>query len=229
MAPGPEERSPQAPWNGDYHMNINIEQAYWATGAVGFRENYGPLIKFVKLLADGKGHKTYSSTDKNHVIFQDTAHSMYGCRGWVAHGFMDPLSMNAGLLGEAQWGLCITCGAWLALTLWEALLYEQKDDGIYNNDTILAILKIYRGIVIFFSEYMFEDVATGMYHTGPTTSPENSYLLREKNPTNSTRRHLTATKKSSQHQMMKSKPKAKPLSTNNAQVLAFSPAIVCMP
>ena len=196
-------------------MNINVQQTYWALGAAGFRENFRPLIQFVERLASGKGHKSYSSTNKSHILFQDTADEMYGCKGWVAHGFMEPLSMNTGLLGDAQWALCVTCGAWLALTLWESLLYEETDSSQHTASYIMELLKIYRGIVIFFTEYMFEDPTSGTFHTGPTTSPENSYLLREKNPNNNNNnnnssRRLVVTAKSPQPPQGGVKPKPKP-------------------
>ena len=39
------------------------------------------------------------------------------------------------------------------------------------------MLAVFRGIAQFFLDYVWED-SQGMLHTGPTTSPENSYRLR---------------------------------------------------
>ena len=43
-----------------------------------------------------------------------------------------------------------------------------------------SLLPAFRGIAEFFIEYMFVD-EDGVYHTGPTCSPENSYQVQESN------------------------------------------------
>eukprot|EP01035_Chromulina_nebulosa_P019122 gene19122-24958_t len=63
---------------------------------------------------------------------KESALNLYDCKGWVAHGFMDGY-MNTGLAGEAQWSLCITCGAWLALSLWDAVTYSIDTNFIVDN------------------------------------------------------------------------------------------------
>jgi alpha-L-fucosidase 2 len=70
----------------------------------------------------------------------------------------------------------VTCGAWIALSLWEALLYSDPP----AND-LQRTLNIFRKIVLFFIDYIWEDNSTGYVHTGPTTSPENSYRLKDLN------------------------------------------------
>lgn len=68
----------------------------------------------------------------------------------------------------------MTCGAWIALSLWEALLYSDPS----AND-LQRTLNIFRKVVVFFIDYIWEDDNTGYVHTGPTTSPENSYRLKD--------------------------------------------------
>lgn len=106
---------------------------------------------------------------------------MYGCQdGWVAHGFTDG-DMDTSLYGDNQWALCVTCGAWAALSIWEHLITQQV-----TLSALVNVIDTLRGVVQFFKEYMYrEDVSaeassrTGGYmmHTGPTTSPENSYII----------------------------------------------------
>ena len=33
---------------GDYHLNINMQESYWAADTSGMSEVYGPLMKFIK-------------------------------------------------------------------------------------------------------------------------------------------------------------------------------------
>jgi len=73
--------------------------------------------------------------------------------------------------------LCITCGAWAALTLWDWVSHLNMEK---NRVYIPRVLKIFRGIVLFFIDYVWQD-SEGVYHTGPTTSPENSYGIKIKN------------------------------------------------
>ena len=69
--------------------------------------------------------------------------------------------------------LCVSCGAWITLSLWEALLYSDPS----VND-LRRTLNIFRKNVQFFIDYIWEDNISGYVHTGPTTSPENSYRLK---------------------------------------------------
>jgi alpha-L-fucosidase 2 len=150
---------------------LNI--AYWAAGSVGMSYVYRPLLDFIeKLLFQ---HENIVSN-----VSENTAESMYGCRGFVAHGFLDSVSLNAGLLGESKWSLCVTCGAWLALSLWESILFSSPSLETNKSDQE-RILVIFRNIVEFFVDYLWED-EEGNVHSGPTTSPENSYILKHLRP-----------------------------------------------
>ena len=44
------------PYAGDYHLNINVQQTYWAAGAVSLSEVYNPVLRFVEDLSN-RGHK----------------------------------------------------------------------------------------------------------------------------------------------------------------------------
>ena len=47
----------QTPWNGDYHLNINIQMNYWLAEATNLSELTEPLNRFTKNLVPN-GHKT---------------------------------------------------------------------------------------------------------------------------------------------------------------------------
>jgi hypothetical protein len=104
---------------------------------------------------------------------------------WIAHGFTDSI-VQGDLFADLQWSLCITCAVWIANQLFDILAYDFEIDSSKNQVNILnEILEIYRGLSEFFLLYMFPiETASGSsqkkkvtYHTGPTTSPENSYHI----------------------------------------------------
>jgi alpha-L-fucosidase 2 len=154
---------PTSAWSGDYHFNINLQQVYWGADVTGMGSHLRPLGRFMARLAK-KG--------------STTAQNMYGItgNGWVAHGFTDN-SLSGGLRGEPYWSLCVTCGAWMALSMWEHLLFTPTSEWVSETNLMSSVLLLLRGAAEFFTEYMFiaEDGIT--HHTGPTTSPENSYIL----------------------------------------------------
>ncbi|KAH8080994.1 1,2-alpha-L-fucosidase [Aureococcus anophagefferens] len=155
-----------APWNGDYHLNINLQMTYWAAWSANVGEAAAPLVDFLEGLA-AAGAKT--------------AREWYGAPGWVAHGYTD-LWRDARALGENKWALCATCGAWAALALSEASEHAPGDAS-----KLAAAACVLGGALDFFEGYLLP-VAAGdagklglpsapALLSGPSTSPENSYRL----------------------------------------------------
>ncbi|KAH8053538.1 1,2-alpha-L-fucosidase [Aureococcus anophagefferens] len=58
-----------APWNGDYHLNINLQMTYWAAWSANVGEAAAPLVDFLEGLA-AAGAKT--------------AREWYGAPGWAS-------------------------------------------------------------------------------------------------------------------------------------------------
>uniref|UniRef100_A0A7S3JVL2 Apple domain-containing protein n=1 Tax=Aureoumbra lagunensis TaxID=44058 RepID=A0A7S3JVL2_9STRA len=153
----------KAPWAGDFHLNINLEMAYWAAGGAGLGQiSTPPLFDLLNRLAESG---------------RQVAQEYYGIpRGWVAHGFTD-ISADARPLGENRWALCVTCGAWIAITVYELTEFEPS-----NCTNLKSLIKHLQGSVEFFlSGYLIKINNTLI--TTPTTSPENSYrsTIRNKN------------------------------------------------
>ncbi|CAM9315795.1 unnamed protein product [Scytosiphon promiscuus] len=147
----------KAKWEGDYHMNINLQMNYWGTHAAGLSECAAPLVGFVERLSDGG---------------RQTAHSYYHAAGWVSHANTDRWGGTAAH-GDAVWALCPTCGAWMALHLWEAFEYTGDVSLLLS-----SVVPVMEGAVTFFLDYMvLADDGLGdgtCLLTGPSTSPENS-------------------------------------------------------
>ena len=151
---------PRSAWAGDYHLNINFQMMHWAPAALGLGKRFvKPLLMWLKRLRAAGAR---------------TAQKQYNCRGWVAHGFLDEY-FDAGTAGDYHWALCVTCGAWAALSLWEYstfLAFDNDHEDELRNEALQALA----GVIDFFLDYLVED-SEGLLHTGPTTSPENSYLV----------------------------------------------------
>ncbi len=105
----------------------------------------------------GDGYQLNSSKDSRHYKSNRDLNSSHDNNAWVSHGFVDNY-MNTGLNGEAQWALCVTCGAWLLLQVWEHFTYTlsasssvqnvDDDDGYEVLKT--RLLPIMRGAIHFF-------------------------------------------------------------------------------
>lgn len=142
------------PWNGDYHLNINLQMNLWGAEVGNLSELHRPLIDYTASLVE-PGSKT--------------AKIYYNSRGWVTHilgnvwGFTSP--------GEdPSWGATNTSGAWLCQHLWEHYLYTQ------DKEYLRQIYPVIKGSALFFNDMLVEDPDTGYLITTPTTSPENTYI-----------------------------------------------------
>ena len=150
----------QTPWNGDYHLNINVEMNHWPCEVCNLSELHLPLIRFAEdLMASGR----------------QTAQSFYGARGWVAHVVCNPWHFTAP--GEhPSWGATNTGGAWLALHAWWH--YEYTQDTAF----LRAAYPMMSEAARFFLDAMIEEPEHGWIVTAPTTSPENAFYLNDSTP-----------------------------------------------
>ena len=147
----------QTPWNGDYHLNINVEMNHWPCEICNLSELHLPLIHFAEdLMPSG----------------QKTAQSFYGAQGWTAHVVCNPWGFTAP--GEhPSWGATNTGGAWLALHAWQH--YEFTQDTVFLHEAYPLMKEAAR----FFLDAMIEEPEQGWLVTAPTTSPENAFWLND--------------------------------------------------
>ncbi|MHB9142185.1 MAG: glycoside hydrolase family 95 protein [Paludibacter sp.] len=141
------------PWNGDYHLNINLQMNLWPAEVGNLSELQLPLVDYVKSLVKPG---------------ENTAKVYYNSRGWVVHmisnvwGFTSPSE-------DPSWGATNTSGAWLCQHLWQH--YEFTLDRNY----LASVYPVLKGAAEFFSDMLVEDPRNGYLVTAPTTSPENAY------------------------------------------------------
>ena len=147
----------QTPWNGDYHLNINVEMNHWPCEVCNLSELHLPLIHFAEgLMESGK----------------KTARSFYGAQGWVAHVVSNLWHFTAP--GEhPSWGATNTGGAWLALHAWWH--YEFTSDTAFLKEAYPMMRESAR----FFLDAMIKEPEHGWIVTAPTTSPENAFYLND--------------------------------------------------
>lgn len=144
-----------APWNADYHLNINLPMNYWPAEITNLSETHEPLFDFIdRLVENGKS----------------TARSQYGMRGSVAHHATDlwaPAWMRA---AQAYWGAWIHGGGWLAQHLW--MRYEYTSDEDFLRERVYPVLY---ELALFYSDWITDDPNGSRLISYPSTSPENSF------------------------------------------------------
>ena len=143
------------PWNGDYHLNINLQMNHWPAETGNLSELHLPLIEWTKQQVES-GRRT--------------AKVFYNARGWVTHILGNVWEFTAP--GEhPSWGATNTSAAWLCQHLYDHYLFT-------NDKAYLArIYPVMKEAVLFFVDMLVEDPRNGYLVTAPTTSPENAYLM----------------------------------------------------
>ncbi|GIU77262.1 MAG: alpha/beta hydrolase [Bryobacteraceae bacterium] len=145
----------QTPWNGDWHLNINMQMNYWPAEATGLGELHEPLFALTESLA-GPGSKT--------------ARAYYGARGWVAHTITNAWGFTAP--GEqASWGATASGSGWLCQHLWEHYLFTG------DREFLRRAWPVLEGAARFYADMLIEEPRYGWLVTAPANSPENSFIL----------------------------------------------------
>ncbi len=145
----------QTPWNGDYHLNINIQMNYWLAETTNLSDLAEPLFRFTKALIPN-GEKT--------------ARAYYDARGWVAHVISNPWLFTSPGEG-AEWGSTLTGGAWLCEHIWEHFRFT-RDTAFLR--TYYPVLK---GAAQFLQSILIESPKHGYLVTAPSNSPEHAYIM----------------------------------------------------
>ena len=161
----------EAPWNSDYHTNINLQMNYWPAEVANISDCCGALFTYMNecLLPGGK----------------KVARENYGAEGTVVHHVADIYQFAAA--ADGMWGLWPLGAAWLAYHMWEHYLFTEDKD--FLRDTAYEFIK---ESAKFFMSTMFEG-PDGTLMTGPSTSPENAYAQIDLETGERTFVHLTIT------------------------------------
>ncbi len=141
-----------APWNSDYHTNINLQMNYWPAEVTNLAECHVPLFDYMDSLVSSGEH---------------TAQAHYGCRGWVVHHLSDIFGCTTPC--DGVWGIWPMGAAWLAQHPYEHYLFSGDVD--FLRDRAYPLMK---GAALFMLDYLVED-PQGRLVTNPSHSPENRF------------------------------------------------------
>lgn len=149
----------KAPWNADFHTNINLQMNYWPVEVANLSECHLPLIGLLEALVPSG---------------EDTAKRMYGARGWVVHHLTDAWGFT--VPADGVWGIWPVGAAWMAQDPWEH--YQFTQDREFLADRGYPLMK---GAARFLLDFMVEAPAgspvAGKLVTNPSHSPENAFRL----------------------------------------------------
>ena len=147
-----------APWNSDFHTNINLQMNYWVPEICNLAECHIPLFDYMETLV-GPGSRT--------------AKSHYGANGWVVHHLSDVWGFTTP--ADGIWGIWPVGAAWLCEHVWEHYLFGGDKDFLIGQGYPL-MKGAARFILDFLVEAPEDTPLAGKLVTNPSHSPENSFL-----------------------------------------------------
>ena len=148
----------EAPWNSDYHTNINVQMNYWPAEVTNLSELHEPLFMLV---------------DSLRRRGRETARDVYNSRGFVVHHTTD-VQWFTSPIGRTLWGMWPMGGGWLSRHLWEH--YQYTGDLGFLSARAFPVLK---EASEFYLDWLVEHPVTGQLVSGPSTSPENTFITPE--------------------------------------------------
>ena len=147
-----------APWNSDYHTNINVQMNYWVPEICNLPECHTPLFDLMESLIE-PGNRT--------------AKIHYGAEGWVVHHLTDIWGFTTP--ADGVWGVWPMGAAWLCEHVWEHYLFGE--DVEFLKEQAYPLMK---GAARFILDFLVEapegTPLAGTLVTNPSHSPENSFL-----------------------------------------------------
>lgn len=149
-----------APWEADYHLNIDFQMNYWPADLCNLPETLDPMMDW------------FSRTTENG---RRSARRLYDADGWVCFHCTNPFGRTTPVGSNRRsqfWNgvLDPLAGAWMSMTFWRH--YEFTQDETFLRDQAYPILK---GAAQFILDVLVED-KDGLLVIVPSMSPENYYI-----------------------------------------------------
>lgn len=144
-----------APWNSDYHTNINIQMNYWPVDVANTSEAFAPYAQLV---------------DQLRVPGRVAAKETYNAAGWMIHHATDVFGKTAPHSG-IHWSLSPLSGAWLSLNIWDHYLFNGDKEWLAKQ-----AYPVMKEAAVFIQSFMVRD-KNGYLVTAPSMSPENAFRL----------------------------------------------------
>jgi alpha-L-fucosidase 2 len=144
------------PWESKFTININIQMCYWPAEICNLSECHDALFEFLENMLPQA---------------REAAHEIYGCGGAMCHHNSDAF-FDCGICGEGVsnniWPMSLP---WFTLHLWERYCITRDHDFLQSRVWPLMV-----EYARFFFDYLTE-MPDGTLVTGPSVSPENTYVL----------------------------------------------------
>lgn len=145
----------RTPWNGDYHLDVNVQMNHWGVEPANLAELNLPLAD---LVANMVSHG------------ERTAKAYYNADGWVAHVITNPWMFTEP--GEsASWGVTKSGSGWLCNNLWDHYIFSG------DKNYLKKIYPVLKGSAQFYSAILIKEPKTGWLVTAPSSSPENHFYM----------------------------------------------------
>ncbi len=142
-----------APWDSDFHTNINLQMNYWPAEVCNLPETFKPYVEFFNELKQPG---------------RVTAAKMYDAGGWTIHHVTDPFGFTA-LNASVKWGMFPIAAAWVCLPVWRH--FEFSRDTAYLRNEAWPLM---RGATEFILDFLIESPEAYLV-TSPSYSPENAF------------------------------------------------------
>lgn len=153
----------EAPWNADYHLNINLQMNYWPAEVTNLSELHLPFFDLLD-----------RTIERGKIL----AKAQYGInRGVVIHSTTDLWAQPWMRAAQAYWGAWIHGGGWSAQHYWEHYRYTQ-DKTFLKNSAYPAM----KSFAEFYLDWLVKDDKQNTWVSTPESSPENSFLTKEGKP-----------------------------------------------
>ncbi len=143
----------KAPWNSDFHTNINLQMNYWPAEVCNFSETSLILARFMENLT---------------IPGAVTAGKMYGANGWTMHHLTDVYGRTG--VADGVWGVSPLAGPWMTFPLYRH--FEFTRDTTY----LKSIYPIIKGAAEFVLDFLVESPEDYLV-SNPSHSPENMFFV----------------------------------------------------
>jgi hypothetical protein len=138
-------------WHGDYHMNYNLQQAFWGVFSSNHVDQHLPYVALIEKLLP---------------MAQWSAKNMFGLPGAYFPHTSYPVPSEVNPYPCPPWGYEICETPWAVQSLWWHYLYTLDDDYLRRAYPLL------KAAADFLMAYVKKG-EDGRYHIIPTVSPEN--------------------------------------------------------
>lgn len=145
-----------APWNADYHLNINLQMNYWPADVTNLSKLNQPLFDFI----DGA---IYNGSK--------VAQTNFDMRGTFLPHATDLWQVPFMRAATAYWGGWVGAGGWMARHYWDHYLFT-RDLRFLAERAFPAISEV----AAFYSDWLVNYPGENTLVSSPSTSPENQFI-----------------------------------------------------